>query len=173
MKPALKMFVPLLVGVLVLTAAVKTDHDHNADFSKYKTYSWLKAEASDTIWADRIRTDIDGQLQAKGWSRVESGGDAAVSAFGRVRNEQTLTTFYDGLGGGWFWRGFGPSTATTTVENTPVGTLVVHIFDASTKHLIWTGTSTETLSAKPEKNEKKLENAVEEMFNHFPPKSRG
>src|ERR1051325_8260431 len=115
MKPALKMFVPLLVGVLVLTAAVKTDHDHNADFSKYKTYSWLKAEASDTIWADRIRTDIDGQRQAKGWSRVESGGDAAVSAFGRVRNEQTLTTFYDGLGGGWFWRGFGPSTATTTV----------------------------------------------------------
>jgi len=29
------------------------------------------------------------------------------------------------------------------------------------------------LSDKPEKNEKKLEKAVAEMFKHFPPKSKG
>jgi hypothetical protein len=35
--------------------------------------------------------------------------------------------------------------------------------------LIWRGSSSETLSEKPEKNEKKLEKAVEDMFKKFPP----
>jgi hypothetical protein len=152
--------------VCLLLASVKTDYDHAANFSQYKTYSWIGAKATDDLWADRITQDVDAQLAAKGWTKVESGGDATVSAFGRVRNEQTLETFYDGLGG-WRWRGFGEST--TTVENTPVGSLVVDVFDAKTKKLIWRASSTETLSSKPEKNEKKLEKAVEEMFKKFPP----
>jgi hypothetical protein len=50
--------------------------------------------------------------------------------------------------------------------------LVVDIFDGNSKKLIWRGSSSETLSEKPDKNEKKLEKAVDEMFKHFPP-SRG
>jgi hypothetical protein len=116
---------------------------------------------------------VDGQLAARGWKRVDSGGDATVSAFGRTKNEQTLETYYTGFGMGWGWRGFGGGgETTTTVENTPVGSLTVDVFDGQSKHLIWRGTSTETLSSKPDKNEKKLEKAVGEMFKHFPP-SRG
>jgi hypothetical protein len=175
-KQAVRLLVPgivavVLAGVSVLSAAVKTDHDKNANFERYHTYSWIKVDAADSLWVNRIQSAVDSALQAKGWQRVESGGDAAVSAFGRVHNEQTLTTFYDGIGGGWYWRGFGGvNTATTTVENTPVGSLVVHIFDGGTKHLIWEGTSSDTLSDKPEKNEKKMEKSVDEMFSHFPPK---
>lgn len=62
--------------------------------------------------------------------------------------------------------------STTTVENTPVGTLIVDVFDGSTKKLIWRTTATETLSTKPEKNDQKLEKNVEEMFKKFPPKSK-
>jgi hypothetical protein len=119
---------------------------------------------------DRIKRDIDGELSAKSWSKVDSGGDAAVSAFGATHNQQTLQTFYDGFGGGWFWRGFGgPDLATTTVQNTPVGTLVVDTFDAHNKKLIWRGNSEKTLSDKPDKNEKKLEESVQAMFKRFPP----
>jgi len=63
--------------------------------------------------------------------------------------------------------GFGDSM--TTVENTPVGTLIVDVFDGQSKKLVWRGTSTETLSSKPEKNERKLEKAVADMFKKFPP----
>jgi len=52
------------------------------------------------------------------------------------------------------WRRW-PST--TTVQETPVGTLTVDMFDAKSKKLIWRSTSTETLSNKPEKNTKKLD----------------
>ncbi len=166
-RQALQLMVPMLAGVCLLLAGVKTDFSHSADFGQYRTYSWIGAKASNDLWADRITRDVDAQLAAKGWTKVESGGDATVSAFGRTHNEQTLQTFYDGFGGGWFWQGFGDST--TTVENTPVGTLIVDVFDAKSKKLIWRGTATDTLSEKPDKNEKKLERAVEDMFKHFPP----
>jgi hypothetical protein len=161
----------LITGAAFLFAAdVKTDYSHSADFGQYHSYSWLKVDAGDPLWVDRIQRDIDGQLTAKGWSKVDSGGDAAVSAFGSTHNKPTIQTFYDGFGGGWFWRGFGgPEVATTTVENTPVGTLVVDIFDAHTKKLIWRGMANKTLSDKPDKNEKKLEDVVQAMFKRFPP----
>jgi len=53
-----------------------------------------------------------------------------------------------------------------------VGTIVVDIFDTPSKKLIWRGQATDVLSDKPEKNEKKLEKSVGEMFKHFPPKAK-
>jgi len=167
-RQALQLTIPMFAGVALLLASVKTDFDHNADFGHYKTYSWIgNAKATDDLWSERIMQDVDQQLAAKGWSKVQSGGDATVSAFGRTHNEQTLETFYTGMGGGWRWRG-GFGDAMTTVENTPVGTLVVDVFDASSKKLIWRGTATDTLSAHPDKNEKKLEHSVADMFKKFP-----
>jgi hypothetical protein len=166
-RQALKLWIPMLAGACLLLADTKTDFDHKVDFTQYKTYSWIGAKASNDLWVDRITEDVDAQLAAKGWVKVASGGDATVSAFGRTHTEQTLETYYNGFGGGWRWRGFGD--ATTTVENTEVGTLVVDVFDGKTKHLIWRGSASSTLSEKPEKNEKKLEQSVADMFKKFPP----
>ena len=173
MKRNILITAVFITGAALLFAAdVKTDYSHSVDFGQYHTYSWLKVDAGDPLWIDRIKRDVDGQLSAKGWMEVPSGGDAAVSAFGATHNRQTLETFYDGFGGGWFWQGFGPDLATTTTVNTPVGTLVVDIFDAHTRHLIWRGTAQKTLSDKPTKNEKKLEDSVQDMFKHFPPPAK-
>ena len=97
-------------------------------------------------------------------------------AVGSTRTEQTLETWYDGgFGGGWFHRGWwgGPGLATTTVERTPVGTLHVDIFDGQSKKVIWHGSSTDTLTGNPEKNEKKLDKAVADLFKKFPPPDKG
>jgi hypothetical protein len=165
-----------LAGIGILLASVKTDYDHHADFSRYRTYSWIKVHAVDTLWADRIMAAVDGQLTAKGWQKVPSGGDAQVSAFGSTHEQPTLETYYTGLGGGWGWRrgwGGGMGMSTTEVENTPVGTLVVDVFDGGTKKLIFRANASEALSGKPEKNEKKMEKEVEDMFKHFPPPPKG
>lgn len=160
-----------LTGFGALMAEVKTDYRHSVDFGKYHTYSWLKVDAGNPLWVDRIRRAVDEELTAKGWSMVPSGGDVSVSAFGSTREQPSMQTFYDGLGGGWGWWGFGDlGESTTTVQNTEVGTLVVDIFDSNTKKLIWRGTATDTLSDHPDKNEKKLEHNVAEMFKKFPPK---
>jgi hypothetical protein len=174
MKKHWRFALPLLaVGLGVLWAETKVDYDHHVDFSRYHTYSWIKAEAGNSLWQDRIVQAVDNALQTKGWQKAPGSGDAAVAAYGSVHNEKSMETFYNGFGGGWFWRGWGPTTATTTVENVPVGRLVVDVFDSQSKKLIWRAYGSDMLSGKPEKNEKKLDHRVGEMFEHFPPQSKG
>lgn len=162
----------LVSAALLITAAawasISTDYDHKVNFATYKTYSWGKVQSANSLWDDRIKTAIDSQLAAKGWTQVPSGGDVVVNAFGKTQSEQTLNTFYDGFGGGWRWGGFGD--ATTTTDTYKVGTLVVDMFDGSGKNLVWRATSSDTLSSNPEKNTKKLDSDVHKMFQHFPPK---
>ena len=164
------------VGIVLLFATatfaqqVKTDYDRSTNFGQYKTYSWEKVQTPDQLWVDRIKEAVNASLTGKGLTPVESGGDISIVAIEMTKNQQTLNTFYDGFGGGWGWRrggGFGDST--TTVDNYKVGTLVVDLFDAHTKTLLWRGSSSDTLSDKSDKNIKNLDKGVEKMFDHFPP----
>jgi len=163
-----------MVGAALLLASasfaqqVKTDYDRSADFSNYKTYSWEKVQTQDPLWADRIKEAVNSALAAKGLTPVASGGDIAVVAIEMTKNQQTLNTFYDGFGGGWRWGG-GFGNATTTVDNYKVGTLVVDLFDAKSKQVIWRGSSSDTLSDKSDKNIKNLDKGVQKMFDHYPP----
>jgi len=163
---------PVLSAALLFASAsfaqqVKTDYDHQAEFSQYKTYSWEKVQTQNPLWVDRIKGAVNAALTAKGWTPVESGGGVAILAIEMAQNHPTLNTYYDRFGGGWRWGGFGD--VTTTVTNYTVGTLVVDLFDANSKKLIWRGSSSETLSNKSDKNIKALNKDVQKMFDHFPP----
>ena len=164
----------LAVGLFILLAAtfavaqdVKTDYDHHADFTSYKTYRWERVQTSNPLWQERIQDAVDKDLSSKGWTRTDSGGDVALVAVGATHDENEYQTFYDGMPG-WRWRGFG-DTATTTVSTYHIGTLVVDIYDNTNKQLLWRGSASDTLSDKPEKNEGKLNKAIDKMFDHFPP----
>ena len=160
----------LLAGLAI--AKVSTDYDHKADFSRYHTYSWIGVRTGNSLWQERIMGAVDSQLAAKGWTKVGSGGEASISAFGKTVERDNMQTFYDGFPG-WGWHGWGGmGTATTTVIPERVGNLTIDVFDSTTKKLIWRGTASDTLSSKPEKNDKKLDKAVEEMFEHFPPSAK-
>lgn len=160
----------LIFATASLAEHVKTDYDRGADFNQYKTYSWEKVQTADPLWVNRIREAVGKALAAKGWTPLASGGDVAVMAVETTQNQQTLNTFYDGFGGGWRWRGFGGfGDSTTTVENYKVGTLVVDLFDARTKKLIWRGSLTDALSNNSGKNIKNLDEGATKMFDHFPP----
>jgi len=173
MKTLLKIAcVVSVLGSLVTFAPaqeVHTDYDHHAAFENYHTYYWEKVQTSNPLWESRIRDAVDRDLQAKGWQKVESAGEVALTAVGSARNQQEYETFYNGLGG-WRWGGFGETT--TTVQNYRVGSLVLDMYDARNKQLIWRGIASDTLSDKPEKNEKTLDKAVEKMLKDFPPKGR-
>ena len=176
MKPtnriaACAVFFLVMLGT-ALAQNVKTDFDHQANFSQYKTYSWQEIKTADPLWDSRIKSAVDAQLSAKGWTRVDSGGDVSVVAIKTTQTERTLQTFYDGMGGGWRWRGFdGLGEATTTEQDYKEGTLLVDLYDAKTKQLIWRGSAEDTVSDKAAKNEKNLDKGVAKMFKKFPPES--
>jgi hypothetical protein len=174
MKPIVRTAVSAVLFLVALGTAlaqqVKTDFDHQANFSQYKTYSWQEIKPANSLWDARIQRALDAQLAAKGWTKVENGGDVAVVAIATSHTERTLQTFYDGMGGGWRWRGFGGmGEATTTEQDYKEGTLVVDMYDAKTKQLIWRGSSEDTVSNNAQKNEKNLDKGVAKMFKKFPP----
>jgi hypothetical protein len=171
------MGISLLFATRSVAQQVKTDYDRNADFNQYKTYSWENVHTQNPLWVDRIKAAVNSALAAKGWTEVQSGGSVAIMAMEMTKDHQTLNTYYDNFGGGWGWRwgggfgnGFGEST--TTEDTYKTGTLVVDLFDASTKKLIWRGSSSDTISDKTDKNIKNLDKGVQKRFDHFPPDTR-
>jgi hypothetical protein len=154
-------------AAIAMSQDVRTDYDKHASFENYHTYYWEKVQTSNPLWESRIRDAVDRDLQAKGWQKVESGGDVALTAVGSARDQHEYQTFYDGLGG-WRWGGFGETT--TTTETYRVGSLVLDMYDAHNKHLVWRGVASDTLSDKPEKNEKILDKSADKMLKNFPPK---
>jgi len=174
MKPVLRTTVCTLFFLVALGAAfaqhVTTDFDHQANFSQYKTYSWQRIKDPNPLWDARIKNAVDAQLAAKGWTQVDSGGDVAIVAIKTTKTERTLQTFYNGFGGGWGWRGFGGfGDSTTTEQDYKEGTLLIDMYDAKTKQLIWRGSAEDTLSDEAAKNEKNLDKGVAKMFKKFPP----
>lgn len=171
------LLLTVALSATCLFAKAIADYDHSVSFSKFHTYSWIGVTVQEPLWNDRVTKAVDTQLAAKGWTKVASGGDASVSAVGSTRADQRLETWYGGgFGGGWYHRGWwvgGPGYATTIVERTPVGTLHIDIFDSQTKKLVWHGECTDTLTGNPEKNEKKMEKAVADVFKKFPPPDKG
>ncbi len=163
----------------VSAANVSTDYDHNANFRSYHTFSFYKIQTADPFYVDRIKDEVSKDLTQAGWQMVPSGGDVTISAIGGVHDKQEYNTFYNGLGGGgWGWRGWGGwgggwGNTTTTVQEVPVGTLMIDMYDSNTHQLIWRGRATSDLSTKEDKNVKTLNKDIDKMLNGFPPRTKG
>ena len=130
----------------------------------------------------RTRTD-----QGPAPVEVQAGCDLAVRAIGSVREQTEYNTFYNGFGPGWGyggwggpgfgygygggWGGWGGGPSVTRVEQIPIGTLVVDLYDTHTKRLVFRGVAGTQVSHHADKNTRRLNIAVEKMFKHFPPKS--
>ena len=102
----------VLVPGLAAAGEVKTDFDHDYDFSKVKTF----ATKIGTGWGNplsekRVSTEITEALVARGWKAVPEGeADALVVLHGAGEKQKTLNTFYSGMGGwatgvgaAWAW----------------------------------------------------------------------
>ena len=163
------------VGVTAFAQDVSVDYDKNADFSALKTFTIkLGTSWNNPLSEKRVMTEIEQALTEKGWTKTEDAeADTVVVLHGATERQKTLNTFYSGGYGGYGWRGMGGmGSSTTTTSEYTVGTLVVDIFDAESKQLLFRGTATDELSDKPEKNIKKLDKASNKMFKNFPPGSK-
>lgn len=170
------LLLTLLIPATAYAQKVNTDYDKSVNFSLYKTYSWSKGTpASSPLNDKRIIAGIDAQLAAKGWQRVESDSDVIVIYSASTSSETRINTFESGGAWGgyrWGWGRYGGmvgGSSTTTVQNIRVGELIVDMADVKNKEFIWRGTASDTLSDKPEKNQKKLDKALAKMFKNFPP----
>ena len=157
----------LVAGLVACsTVQVSTDYDSTANFSQYKTFSFMPMGKINSITAGRIESAITQALQGRGLQKASGTGDLQVSVQARRSHEKVITS--TGYGWGRGWRG---GTGVTTVQNVPVGTLIVDLVDASANKLVWRGTATDTIDRSSTGREKQeaLDSAMAKLFAGYPP----
>ena len=170
-KVGVGVVVALLAFGTALAQDVTTNFMPGTDFTKYHTYKWVTIQGAtypNQIVDAQIKDAVDSQLTAKGLSKTE--GDKADLYVGyQVSIDQQRQWNAYGMGGGLRWGG-GMATAQSSTIN--IGTLVLDMYDPSSKQLVWTGRATKTIdaSANQEKKQKNLNKAMQKLLKNFPPK---
>ncbi|HEU4433362.1 MAG TPA: DUF4136 domain-containing protein [Pyrinomonadaceae bacterium] len=175
----LTMIAGLLLAWSVGASAqdIKYNFLQGTDFSKYKTYKWVKIpneQYPNSILDSQIMQAIDTQLAAKGLTKTEDNPDLFVVYQVAVNQEKQWNSYSTG-GDYWGWGGWGGwggmSTTTTTSKTINIGTLNVDLYDTATRKQIWRGAASKTLGSgkDPEKVNKNLNKAVAKLFKKYPP----
>ena len=152
------------------------DYDRGADFGRYHTYAWV--DGAQTATGDRrvqsslvdarIRTAIDAQLRAKGYTVSASGHPEFLVAY-RVGMKDMIkgasTQHYIGD------RVHGTYTTTSDIQPYHEGTLLIDIVDAGSQTLVWQASAQAEVdqSLGPKERDERIGTIVRAMLAHFPP----
>lgn len=165
----------LLAALFVSAQNVKTDYDHNYNFSRLHSFAVKVGTAwGNTEMQNHAVEAITKQLIARGWTQAEEAScDALVVLNGATKTAQTFQAFYSTLPH-YSWQNVGaPLLADSDAYEYSVGTLVVDVFDAKTRRVVFRGVGEDTLSGDPGKVSSRIDQATRKMFEDFPPGHKG
>jgi len=171
-KIGVVLAIALLAGRVSAAQDVKYNFMPGTDFSKFHTYKWVTIEGGahpNQIVDAQIKQAVDAQLAAKGLTKTDSDkADLYIGYQIALDQERQWNAF--GTGGVRWGGGMGTATSSTITN----GTLVLDMYDPSTKQLVWTGNATKTLdpSGNQEKNQKNLDKAMQKLLKNYPPKQK-
>jgi Domain of unknown function (DUF4136) len=154
-----------LASAVALGQTVSVNYNRSQSFSQYHTYTWGSENANqiqNSILAQQAKSDIDSAMQAKGLRLVQESEnpDLILTASGGMKQETSYTAY--GM------RGIGGGMGGITPQQNVVGTMIVDLYDAKTKSLIWRGIAQNTLSNNGGKNSQMVTKAVQKMFKQYP-----
>jgi len=136
--------------------------------SGYVTFFILEGNSSDTPVRDQqVKAEIVAALADRGL--VETSPDeaeAVVVVHTATSAKHSRDSFYDGWGG-WSWQ-VGSTTAVRGTEDYELGTLVVDMFDAWTKELVWHAAVSDAGPANLKAGAHAVSKAVTKLFRDFP-----
>jgi hypothetical protein len=173
----------LAIGILALASnaraqKVEVGYDKGADFTQYKTYSWVPRTVPPTnpLVATIINNTIEYELGQKGLRKVDSDPYLLVKSYGGANDVKggfaTEDPGYVGTGGApmpgaTMWGGSLPPTPVPQVMK---GSLTVDLVDAKQNLLVWRATAKGKMDYdKRSKLVDQANKAVEEMFKKYPP----
>src|SRR5580765_5235065 len=156
----------VLMGAVAHAQKVNTDFDSSAPFATYRTYTWTSGTpAPDAFTQDRIHVAVDEQLVAKGMTQSAVAPNLVVATHVVTHEQKKIVAPGFGIGP-WGWGWGGPDAMIDTYLQ---GTLIVDLYDAKTKKMIWRGVATDTVSDQTSKNTEQIDKAIGKMFEKYPP----
>jgi hypothetical protein len=122
--------------------------DSAAPFSSYNTYAWTAGTTSpDPLTERRIHAAVEAQFSGKviRLAAPDETPDIYVATHVLTREQKDFD-----------------------IKTYQPGTLVIDVYDAKTKKMVWRGVVTGTGSDKPSKNADKIEKALTDLFRRYP-----
>ena len=166
----------ILAAVAASAMDIYVDFDRSGRFSWYKSYAYVETEETSLqghhdLMHSRIKNAIEHYLSQGRMSENQDDPDLYVTyhAASSQAMKADPVSFGVGFGGGWardpYWGGVGVSTANTSTYEQ--GTLIIDIWEAETKKLVWRGVAVDVFSDNSDKADKKINKAIEKMIKKW------
>jgi hypothetical protein len=147
---------------------VQYDYDKHFDFKSLKTYDWMTVPEKaniDSLIVERVKKAVNAGLKDKGLIMTSDNPDFLIAEHLGEKDKVDVTERYR--------RGItGPrGVSAYQIEE---GSLILDFVDAKSKKMIWRGAAkagVDNLNT-PEQSEKLINEAVQEILEKFPPKSK-
>ncbi len=167
------LFATVITASPMLAQTVTIDYDHTVNFLKFKTYTWQKVHATDPGVEVRMNIALERTMKGRYMTEVPSGGDVTITALDATQDKAEFTDFYSSLKG-FDWQHVAGATgfldSGTTVQDVPLNTLIIDMYDPKTHQLLWRGAITEPVAKSEDKNDRIIDHAVTLLINKYPPK---
>jgi Domain of unknown function (DUF4136) len=169
----------LLIAAVGRAAAqnASANYDKNLDFSKFKTYKWVNIENAqhlDDLTADQLAGTVETELAKKGLKKSQTDNVDLFIGYQVARGKEKQVSQYNvgATYGSAAGATSGTAGGTTTVVHT--GLLVLDMYDAQTKQLVWRGVVANAIDAdaKPEKKQKHMDQGVAKLLKDYPPQKK-
>ena len=170
---------------LACASPIKTafDADPSVNMTSYKTYAWISADSLigptegviegnyiSPLDDQRIRRQVDSQLQTKGYRPTDRAQADLIVTYGVGSKEKIRVTdspgrssyYYGGYGYGSWYQG-----SSVNVQQYTEGTLTIEFFDRKTKDAVWVGWGSKRLSKSNERDEV-IQEAVQKILAPLP-----
>jgi hypothetical protein len=163
---------------------VRTDHDPTANFTQYRTWGYYQPIAMEqsgySSWiSERIRADVQKEMEARGYRFAASGADLLVNFQGVVEDKTAVWSmprsdvqwFYSYRNRAYFavpvWYD------ETQVSSYKEGTLTVDLVDGKRNRMVWTGSASSAVRSKqkPEQKLAEIDAAIIGIFAKYPYKA--
>ncbi len=178
------VFLFTAAGLLVMAGCesspkIRTDYDRSADFSQYSTYEFydpmgIEEAQYQSLFSKYFRDSIGREMEMRGYKRAAEP-DILINVTARVDDKIRVTSspstgMYYGHGYRSSRYGFYHGYSTQTdVRQYKEGTVTIDLVDGRRQELVWTATSTGTVTDKKLKNlYESINNGVAAVFQQYP-----
>jgi len=173
----------LLASLLFASAAGRSaaqtanaNFDKSANFLNYKTYKWVSIPSQqqlDELTAAQLVGTLEVELARKGLTKSKSDSADLFIGYQMVRSGNKEQNHYD-VGATYGSAGGATGNGGATITTIHSGQLILDMYDATSKKLVWRGVVSNAIDAdaKPDKKQKHMDKAVEKLLKDYPPQKK-